>query len=217
MARITVEDCLDHADNRFALVILAAKRARQLTKNARPVVEHGKNKPAVMALREIAAGKVKFDRGMFVRRSPGSRTTPRRSEVEVRYLAHGDFHAALHRRVEAHFERSGVGPGPTPAMWWKTLIIIAWCAASYGLLTFWASSPWQALACSISLGLAVAGIGFNIQHDGGHGGYGGAAGPERGDGPRPGPDRRQLAMCGGGSTTTPSTTATPTWTGWTRT
>ncbi len=62
MARITVEDCIDHADNRFALVILAAKRARQLTKNARPVVDSSKNKPAVMALREIAAGKVKFDR-----------------------------------------------------------------------------------------------------------------------------------------------------------
>ena len=52
MARITVEDCVDHADNRFALVILAAKRARQLNKNARPVIEGSKNKPAVMALRE---------------------------------------------------------------------------------------------------------------------------------------------------------------------
>ena len=62
MARITVEDCIDHADNRFALVILAAKRARQLTRNARPVIEVTKNKPAVMALREIASGKVKFDR-----------------------------------------------------------------------------------------------------------------------------------------------------------
>ena len=61
MARITVEDCIDHTNNRFALVILAAKRARQLTKNARPVVEVT-NKPAVMALREIASGKVKFDR-----------------------------------------------------------------------------------------------------------------------------------------------------------
>ena len=89
----------------------------------------------------------------------------------TRYLAHGDFHAALHRRVEEHFARSGVGPGPTPEMWRKTLIIVAWFAASYGLLVFWASGPWQALACSVSLGLAVAGIGFNIQHDGGHGGY----------------------------------------------
>lgn len=62
MARITVEDCIDHADNRFALVILAAKRARHLTNGARPVIDVSKNKPAVMALREIAAGKVKFDR-----------------------------------------------------------------------------------------------------------------------------------------------------------
>jgi DNA-directed RNA polymerase subunit omega len=62
MARVTVEDCVDHADNRFALVILAAKRARQLTKKARPVIDGSKNKPAVMALREIAAGRVKFDR-----------------------------------------------------------------------------------------------------------------------------------------------------------
>lgn len=62
MARITVEDCIDHADNRFALVILAAKRARHLTNGARPVIEVTRNKPAVTALREIAAGKVKFDR-----------------------------------------------------------------------------------------------------------------------------------------------------------
>jgi len=62
MARITVEDCIDHADNRFALVILAAKRARQLSKNASPRIELSKNKPAVTALREVAAGKVKFDR-----------------------------------------------------------------------------------------------------------------------------------------------------------
>jgi DNA-directed RNA polymerase subunit omega len=62
VARITVEDCIDHTDNRFALVILAAKRARQLTKGARPVIEVTRNKPAVMALREIAASKVKFDR-----------------------------------------------------------------------------------------------------------------------------------------------------------
>ena len=64
MARITVEDCIDHADNRFALVILAAKRARQLSQGARPVVELVKNKHAVTALREIAAGKIKFDRGV---------------------------------------------------------------------------------------------------------------------------------------------------------
>ena len=59
MARVTVEDCLEKVGNRFALVILAAERARQLSKGARPLVRCD-NKPAVTALREIADGKVKF-------------------------------------------------------------------------------------------------------------------------------------------------------------
>ena len=59
MARITVEDCLAQVENRFALVVLAAERARQLSKGARPLLECD-NKPAVTALREIAAGKVRF-------------------------------------------------------------------------------------------------------------------------------------------------------------
>jgi DNA-directed RNA polymerase subunit omega len=59
MARITVEDCLEKESNRFALIVLAAERARQLAKGARPLVQCD-NKPAVSALREIAAGKVKF-------------------------------------------------------------------------------------------------------------------------------------------------------------
>ena len=60
MARVTVEDCLEQVGNRFALVILAAERARQLSKGARPLLRCD-NKPAVTALREIADGKVKFD------------------------------------------------------------------------------------------------------------------------------------------------------------
>jgi DNA-directed RNA polymerase subunit omega len=59
MARVTVEDCLEKVGNRFALVILAAERARQLSKGARPLVRCD-NKPAVTALREIADGRVKF-------------------------------------------------------------------------------------------------------------------------------------------------------------
>jgi DNA-directed RNA polymerase subunit omega len=59
VARITVEDCLEKESNRFALIVLAAERARQLAKGARPLVRCD-NKPAVSALREIAAGKVKF-------------------------------------------------------------------------------------------------------------------------------------------------------------
>jgi DNA-directed RNA polymerase subunit omega len=61
MARVTVEDCLEQEENRFALVILAASRTRSLMKGE-PALVHAKNKPAVMALREIAAGKVRFHR-----------------------------------------------------------------------------------------------------------------------------------------------------------
>ncbi len=57
MARITVEDCLRKVDNRFALIHLAAKRVRQLRKGAEPLVK-AKNRDIVIALREIAAGKI---------------------------------------------------------------------------------------------------------------------------------------------------------------
>ncbi len=57
MARISIQDCLDRIPNRFAIVMLAARRMRQLQKGSDPLVEC-KNKEAVTALREIAAGKV---------------------------------------------------------------------------------------------------------------------------------------------------------------
>jgi DNA-directed RNA polymerase subunit omega len=60
LARVTVEDCLEHVTNRFALTILAAERARQLSKGGRPLIECD-NKPAVTALREIADSKVNFN------------------------------------------------------------------------------------------------------------------------------------------------------------
>ena len=59
MARITVEDCLKKVDSRFALVILAARRAKMIMKGAHPLVESD-NRPIVNALREVAAGKVQF-------------------------------------------------------------------------------------------------------------------------------------------------------------
>lgn len=61
MARVTVEDCLEQEENRFALVVLASSRCRQLMKGNRQLV-NAKNKPAVVSLREIAAGKVRFHR-----------------------------------------------------------------------------------------------------------------------------------------------------------
>jgi DNA-directed RNA polymerase subunit omega len=59
MARITVEDCLDHVDNRFELVMVGSKRARQIATGGRPaLVPEENDKPTVIALREIEAGLV---------------------------------------------------------------------------------------------------------------------------------------------------------------
>jgi DNA-directed RNA polymerase subunit omega len=59
MARITVEDCLDHVDNRFELVMVSSKRARQLATGGKdPLLPWENDKPTVMALREIEAGLI---------------------------------------------------------------------------------------------------------------------------------------------------------------
>jgi len=58
MARLTVEDCLPFVDNRFQLVLVASKRARQIAMGSTPLVPVDNDKPTVLALREIAEGKV---------------------------------------------------------------------------------------------------------------------------------------------------------------
>ncbi len=58
MARVTVEDCLENVDNRFELVLVASKRARQLAMGKEPLVEEENDKPTVIALREIAEGLI---------------------------------------------------------------------------------------------------------------------------------------------------------------
>ncbi len=61
MARVTVEDCLDKVDNRFQLVLLATKRARQLANGVMPLVPWENDKPTIVALREIADGLITRD------------------------------------------------------------------------------------------------------------------------------------------------------------
>lgn len=62
MARITVEDCLQQIPNRFLLVMVAAKRSKQLYKGGAPLIENkAANKKIVLSLREIAAGKIDYE------------------------------------------------------------------------------------------------------------------------------------------------------------
>ena len=58
MARITVEDCLKRIPNRFQLTLAATYRARQLAQGGTPMIDASRDKPTVVALREVAAGKV---------------------------------------------------------------------------------------------------------------------------------------------------------------
>jgi len=61
MARVTVEDCLENVDNRFDLVMVATRRARQITNGKEALVEIENDKPTVVALREIAEGLISND------------------------------------------------------------------------------------------------------------------------------------------------------------
>ena len=61
MARVTVEDCLEHVDNRFELVLLSTKRARQIANGKTPLIDWDNDKPTVVALREIAEGLISMD------------------------------------------------------------------------------------------------------------------------------------------------------------
>jgi len=76
MARVTVEDCLKNVKNRFELVLLAAKRARQLSRGQESLVPWDNDKTTVVALREIAAGFTNFDR------------KPATEELEEQTLSH---------------------------------------------------------------------------------------------------------------------------------
>jgi linoleoyl-CoA desaturase len=83
---------------------------------------------------------------------------------------HG-FQADLEQRVATFFQETGRGRRDCWQMFLKTAIVLAWFAASYILLVFFAQTWWQALPLAVSLALALAAIGFNIQHDGGHQAY----------------------------------------------
>jgi DNA-directed RNA polymerase subunit omega len=74
MARITVDDCIKLIPNRFELTLAATTRARQLALGSAPFVEAGKDKPTVLALREIAGGHVKVD--ILKPQSPSLPTVP---------------------------------------------------------------------------------------------------------------------------------------------
>src|SRR5688572_27537381 len=81
------------------------------------------------------------------------------------------FFKTVKTRVEEYFKSTGRKPRDCWQMYLKTAIVFSWAIASYLLLVFFTQSWWSAVPLAVSLGFAMAAIGFNIQHDGGHKAY----------------------------------------------
>jgi linoleoyl-CoA desaturase len=91
--------------------------------------------------------------------------------VGLTYCASTGFRHDLDQRVGAYFDENSLSRRDSPRMYLKTATLLLWLGASYFGLVFLAHSWWQAAPLAVSLGLAMAGIGFNVQHDGNHGAY----------------------------------------------
>ena len=96
-----------------------------------------------------------------------SPTTPKR----VKFGVADGFMQTLRKRVDEYFNETNLSRHDQPRLYLKCFVILAWTALSYCALVFWASSWPVALLAAASLGAAMAGVGFNIQHDGGHGAF----------------------------------------------
>jgi linoleoyl-CoA desaturase len=90
---------------------------------------------------------------------------------KLKFTGSDRFIRELRRRVDVYFEETGLRPRDCPQMYLKTAIVLTWFFGSYVLLLFAATSLWTVVPLTIMLGLGLAAIGFNIQHDGGHKAY----------------------------------------------
>ena len=93
----------------------------------------------------------------------------RNAVQRVRFPARGSFHVDLKRRVEDYFEGSARSRHGGWAMAVKTATMLAWLATSYAVLMFTHLRPWEAALLSVSIALAMAGVGFSVMHDANHG------------------------------------------------
>src|SRR5947208_1793908 len=89
----------------------------------------------------------------------------------IKFAAGDGFLRELKKRVDAYFERTGRRRRDCPQMYFKTATLLTAFAAVYLLLLLVVHAWWLALPLAVLLGLSMAAIGFNVQHDGGHGAY----------------------------------------------
>lgn len=91
--------------------------------------------------------------------------------MPLTFSASTAFRRELEARVGSYFRESSRSRHASACIYVKTLVLLAWLGGSYAGLVWCATAWWQAIPLCISIGLAMAGIGFNVQHDGGHGAY----------------------------------------------
>lgn len=96
---------------------------------------------------------------------------PRVTRPAPTYLPRNAFGTALNAAVDAYFDATGLSRRDVPRMYLKSAVMFLWLWGAYLVLLFVVSTPLQAVAAAVALGLAMAGVGFNVQHDGGHGAY----------------------------------------------
>jgi linoleoyl-CoA desaturase len=98
-------------------------------------------------------------------------STGARAPQKPKFPGDTGFYKELRRRVDQYFETTGLRRRDSPPMYFKTAVILLWFGASYAALVFAATTWWQAVPLAASLALAIAGIGFAVQHDANHGAY----------------------------------------------
>ena len=107
-----------------------------------------------------------------VEQCPAPSRTPANGTLDpVKFAKSDGFRKEMQRRVDAFLESTGRSPRDCWQMYVKSAILVAAYVSLYVLLVFYAQNAWQAVPLAMLLGLATAGIGFNIQHDAGHNAY----------------------------------------------
>lgn len=116
MARVTVEDCIRYVPNRFDLVIVAAKRARQLMRSGEPQVPAERDKPTVLALREIGEGLLDLE-ALMAAELPAVRSD-RGDHEDARALLEEEIHIAgvVQDDVDLELDAANDGDGDETAV-----------------------------------------------------------------------------------------------------
>ena len=127
---------------------------------------------------EIEHGRIRLETTLIAKlksndicTEPESQMLSRGTAAPLKFGESDGYQLELRRRVDAYFKTTGKSPRDCARMYLKTATILSWFVGSYVALVFFAATWWQAVPLAISLGLAMAGIGFSIQHDGGHQAY----------------------------------------------